>query len=370
MTSPLQVGVIGGGGIAQMMHLPTLAERPDLFTITALADVSEKTLQAVGDRYNVATRVEDYRELLGRADLDALLLFTSGCHRDALLDLARSDKHVFVEKPVAYSLKETEEVAQAARGRRGQLMVGYHKRFDPAYLRARDAVRAMRDLRYVEVTVLHPDDAAYRTHHAVLPVPERAWTPRPEEEAARSLVDHVTTGPAAGCVDLMLGKQAPAASRVGAYLLFDSLIHDVDAVRGILGEPERVLSAHTWRGGLAQQSLTAFPGDVRVAMSWISVPGMRLYEERLRFVSSEMRVTLTFPSPYLRHFPTPLLIEHMDGMELVAEQRTVSYEEAFRAEMHHFRACIAEGRPASPSLEDALGDARWIQQIAEAYAPR
>ena len=161
-----------------------------------------------------------------------------------------------------------------------------------------------------------------------------------------------------------------SAHRLGAYILFDSLIHDVSAVRGILGEPERVLSAYTWRGGMAQTSLTAFPKDVRVVMSWISLPGLRLYEERLRFVSPETRVTLTFPSPYLRHFPTPLLIEHMDGSEVVAEQRTVSYEEAFRAEMHHFRACIAEGRPASPSLDDALGDARWIQQIAEAYAPR
>ena len=65
---------------------------------------------------------------------DFLLVFTSGCHRDALLEIVKSDKHVFVEKPVAYSLKETEEVAQAARGRRGQLMIGYHKRFDPAYL--------------------------------------------------------------------------------------------------------------------------------------------------------------------------------------------------------------------------------------------
>ena len=367
MTAPLRVGVIGVGGIAQMMHLPTLAERPDLFQIGALADVSEKTLNAVGDRYGVATRVRDFRELIGRPDLDALLVFTSGCHRDAMLDLVKSDTHVFVEKPLAYSLKETEEVAAAARGRRGQLMVGYHKRFDPAYLHAREAVRKMRELRYVEVTVLHPDDSGARTHHAVLPVPGKPWSPRPEEEIDRGLADHVATGAGAGCVDLMTGKQAPAAHRLAAFILFDSLIHDVSAVRGILGEPERVLSAHAWRGGMAQTSVTAFPKDVRVVMSWVSIPGLRLYEERLRFVSPEMRVTLTFPSPYLRHFPTPLLIERMDGTDVVAEQRTVSYEEAFRAEMHHFRSCIAEGRPASPSIEDALGDARWIQQIAEAY---
>jgi predicted dehydrogenase len=370
MTAPLRVGVIGVGGIAQMMHLPTLAERPDLFAIGAIADVSEKTLAAVGDRYHVATRVRDYRDLLGRADLDALLVFTSGCHRDALLEIVKSDKHVFVEKPVAYSLKETEEVAAAARGRRGQLMVGYHKRFDPAWLRARDAVRGMRELRYVEVTVLHPDDAAARTHHAVLPTPEKPWSPRAEAEIDGGLAAHVATGAGAGCVDLMVGKQAPADHRLAAFILFDSLIHDVSAVRGILGDPERVLSAHAWRGGMAQTSVTLVPKDVRVVMSWISLPGVRLYEERLRFVSPEMRVTLTFPSPYLKHFPTPLLIERMDGTELVAEQRTVSYEEAFRAELHHFRACVAEGRPASPSIDDALGDARWIQQIAEAYGPR
>jgi predicted dehydrogenase len=368
MTEPLRVGVIGVGGIAQMMHLPTLAERPDLFSIAALADVSEKTLNAVGDRYRVATRVRDFHELLGRSDLDALLVFTSGCHRDAMLDLVKSDKHIFVEKPLAYSLKETEEVVAAAKGRRGQLMVGYHKRFDPAYLRAREAVRSMRELRYAEVTVLHPDDSGARTHHAVLPVPEKPWTQRPESEIDGGLAGHVASGAGAGCVDLMLGKKAPADHRLAAFILFDSLIHDVSAVRGILGEPERVLSAHAWRGGMAQTSVTAFPKDVKVVMSWVSLPGLRLYEERLRFVSPEMRVTLTFPSPYLRHFPTPLLIEHMDGSEVVAEQRTVSYEEAFRAELHHFRACIADGRPATPSLEDAVGDARWIQQIAEAYA--
>ena len=57
----------------------------------------------------------------------------------------------------------------------------------------------------------------------------------------------------------MVGKQAPPTHRLGAFILFDSLIHDVSAVRGILGEPERVISAHAWRGGMAQTSLTAVP---------------------------------------------------------------------------------------------------------------
>ena len=58
----------------------------------------------------------------------------------------------------------------------------------------------------------------------------------------------------------------------------------------------------------------------------------------------------------------------MEGEELVIEDHTVSYEEPFRDELHHFREAVQSGRPPAPSLEDALGDARWITRIASAYA--
>ena len=60
-------------------------------------------------------------------------------------------------------------------------------------------------------------------------------------------------------------------------------------------------------------------------------------------------------------------MERQEGDELVEERRTVSYEEAFRAELHLFRRCVREGRKPETSIEDALGDARWIQAIARAF---
>ena len=367
MSAALRVGVVGCGGIAQMMHLPTLFERPDLFAITALADVSRPTLEAVGRRYGVSALFDDYRELTARSDVDAVLLLASGSHRAPATAALEAGKHLFVEKPLGFGLQETEAIATVARKSKGLLMVGYHKRFDPHYLKARELVRGMRDLRYVEVAVLHPDDAAYRTHHVVLPLPDKPWTPLSEAETNRWLLRDAAEGPLAEDVTSIVGKDAPPPHKVAALLLSLSLIHDVDAVRGILGEPAQVISAEVWRGGMAQHSLTRFANDVRVGMSWISLPGVKHYEERLRFVSPEMRVTLAFPSPYLRHFPTPLEVERMDGEELVVEQLTVSYEEAFKAELLHFHRCLAEGKHPSPSLEDALGDARWVQAIAGAY---
>jgi len=367
MSGPLRVGVVGCGGIAQMMHLPTLAERPDLFTIVALADLDRATLEAVGRRYGVGGLHPDYRNLVSRADVDVMLLLTSGSHEEAAVAALEAGKHLFVEKPLGFSLEETERIAAVARRSRGRLMVGYHKRFDPGYLEAREEVKALHDLRYAEVTVLHPDDAAYREHHALLPVREPPRTSPGEEALRRAVVREATEGPLAGAVTATVGAGAPVEHRVGAFLLFQSLVHDVNAVRGMLGEPEEVVSAEVWQGGFAQHSISRFPGDVRVSMSWVFLPGLKHYEERLRFVSPQKRVTLVFPSPYLRHLPTPLQVERMEGGELVVEERTVSHEEAFRAELHHFRSSIVDGREPSPSLEDALGDARWLRAIARAY---
>jgi predicted dehydrogenase len=358
------VAVIGCGAIAQMMHLPTLSERPDLFTITGLADIDRATLDAVGRRYHVTRRATDFHELLSDPQAEAILVLASGGHRKFVLPALAAGKHVFVEKPLGFSVAETEEIAAAARRSGRLLMVGYHKRFDPAYLRTVDEVRRLESLRFVDVTVLHPDEDAYRRHHALLPMrPPAAVT---EEMLDRMALDESESQEMRPLLDATLGPDASAPLRVALLVLLTSLIHDVNALRGVLGEPEEVLSAHTWRNGMAQTSLTRFAGDVRAVMTWISVPEVAHYQEQLRFVSPERRVTLTFPSPYLRHAPTPLSIERMGGGSHVQERHTVSYEEAFRSELHHFRGAVLQGKPPSPGVEEALGDARWIEMIAKA----
>ena len=352
-----------------MMHLPTLAERPDLFTIAGIADVDDAVLAAVGDRYHVQRRTKDFRELLSAPDVDAVVVLANGAHRKFVEPALQAGKHVFVEKPLGFSASDTQAIADVAKRSGKLLMVGYHKRFDPAYQRARTEVQAMKALRYVDVTVLHPDEEPYQAHYAFQP--PRTPAPKADDATIDATVrrDSGTTEMNA-LLEETLGAGAPPASRVALFILLTSLIHDINALRGVLGEPEDVLSAHHWRGGMAQTSVTRFAGDVRVAMSWVSLPGVPLYEETVRFVSPEKRVKLIFPSPYLRHEPTPLVIERMDGDALVAEHHRVSYEEAFRVELHRFRDCVLSGEAPSPGIEDAIGDMRWIEMIAKKFDGR
>ena len=349
-----------------MMHLPTLAERPDLFTIAGIADVDDAVLAAVGDRYHVQRRTKDFRDLLAAPDVDAILVLANGAHRRFVEPALQAGKHVFVEKPLGFSASDTQAIGDVARRSGKLLMVGYHKRFDPAYQRARSEVQAMKALRYVDVTVLHPDEDPYQAHHAFQP--PRKPAPKPDDATIDAAVRRdSSTKEMSALLDETLGAKAATASRVALFILLTSLIHDVNAVRGVLGEPEEVLSAHYWREGMAQTSVTRFAGDVRVVMSWVSLPGVPLYEETVRFISPDKRVKLIFPSPYLRHEPTPLVIERMDGDALVAEHHRVSYEEAFRLELYRFREYVLSGEVPSPGIDDAIGDMRWIEMIARKW---
>jgi len=367
MTSPLRVGVIGCGGITQMMHLPFLAERPDLFSIEALADIDPATLEAVGRRYHVQRRFTDHRELLALPGVEAAVILSGDSHRQPVVDAARAGKQIFVEKPLGENMQEVQEVQEAVRSAGVTLMVGYHKRYDPGYLHARDQVRAMQDLRLARVEVLHPVDGRARDHYWLEPPQDPQSAARAGSEATDGLLEAATLGPARARIDAIIGPAAPAAQQVATFLLFNSLIHDINALRGILGEPEEVLLAESWRGGRCIHVVLRWRQDLRCTLTWIYLPGLQHYKEELLFVSPERRVTLTFPSPYFKHFPTPVTVEAMEEGRLVQQRVTVSYEEAFRAELQHFHRCVRAGEAPRTGIEDAIADTALLERIARAF---
>jgi predicted dehydrogenase len=361
----LKVGVIGCGGIAQMMHLPFLADRTDLFDIVALCDADEKTLEIVSRRYRVTNSFLDYETLLDLS-LDAVLLLHSGTHSEQVVAAASSGKHVFSEKPLAFSPAEASWVAEEVRRAGITLMVGYMKRYDPAYLYARELVKELQDLRLAQINVWHPDDSAYRTHYPLYPAPAAHRSAHRKDD--RGLMGIVTEGVIAERIEEAIGESAPAIQRIGYFLMCASLIHQINALRGILGEPERVMSTQIWHDGQGIASTLRYSSDLMCTLTWVNLPGVKNYQEQYLFLAPQGRVGLEFPSPYLRHFPTKLSIQGMDGEKAWNKQVTVSYREAFHEELLRFHDCVVSGTAPPTGIEDALKDAELIVQMAQAYS--
>src|SRR4051812_28352108 len=173
----LRTGVIGVGAIAQMMHLPYLRELDDCFTVAALCDVDAVALAEVGRRYGVTRLFAEANELLAEP-LDAVLILTSGDHAPVTIAALERGLHVLVEKPLAYILRETDEVIAAAERAGKTLMVGMMKQYDPGYQRGVELVHHLRDLRYVEATTLEPEGTLYHSHHPIA----RSGEPRQPRE--------------------------------------------------------------------------------------------------------------------------------------------------------------------------------------------
>ena len=121
----LKIGVIGCGAIAQVQHMPNLANLPDLFEVTMVCDLSLKAAEYVASKFKVPSFTTNYFELL-ESDVDAVLHCAGGHKPTAAIAAFEAGKHVFVEKPIG-NHQEIEDLFGLAKGHDKILFVGYQK---------------------------------------------------------------------------------------------------------------------------------------------------------------------------------------------------------------------------------------------------
>ena len=132
MSGKLKIGLLCCGGIAQIAHLPALRKAENI-EFTSVCDVAEDLLNAMADRYAIANRYKDYHTFLEKADIDAVLLpVADGFHALLSIECMKAGKHVLVEKPMAQTVEQCQQMLQVSDETGCQLQIGCMKRFDPA----------------------------------------------------------------------------------------------------------------------------------------------------------------------------------------------------------------------------------------------
>jgi predicted dehydrogenase len=342
--------VIGCGLIAQVMHLHYLRELADRFEIAAVCDLSEDVRDACAREYGVAEQFATWQELVARP-LDAVLVLTSGSHAPIAVAAAKAGKHVFVEKPMCFSVAEGEAMIGAAQEAGVTLMVGYNKRYDPAYARLLEESPTLRDLRLVQITTLESPLAPYVQHYNL-----RRGGPLSKDVAESLKADDEAR------IAVALPDADPLSRWAYRMVLLDSLVHEINAMRGVMGEPERLEFAD-----IRETGLTAIfnYGKAQCILAWVDLPGIARYSMEFAFYSPERRLTLKFPSPFLRSAPTLLVSEDGEDSSQHSSRREeiTSYRESFKEELVHFHDCVTSGREPVTSGRDSLHDIAICEAI-------
>lgn len=358
----IKVGVVGCGAIAQIMHLPHLKDLSELFELKAICDFSRQLLNSLGQKYGIDAnyRYTDYAAFLG-SDIDAVFVLTEGSHAPLVSQALKAGKHVFCEKPLCFTMREAEEIEKILEYTDKIVMVGYMKRYDPGFKYALELARQIENPRYTQVTVLHPSEQQYFDIHCVL-----RFDDVPKELKEAKILEHnKIIASAVGNIDESL-------KFVYYDAMLSSMVHNINVIRTIFGEPVGVRSTQIWPMSSYYPTINTvldYGETHHIVLTWSYLSGVRNYVEELSVFSDVERIKVKFSSPFLKNVPTIVTQESMQNGNLVTSKVEVSYDNAFKEELRVFYHCVTNNKCVPTDVKDAKADIQILQSILAINQP-
>jgi myo-inositol 2-dehydrogenase/D-chiro-inositol 1-dehydrogenase len=137
----VSIGIIGCGAIAESEHIPNILSISQA-KLVGICDINKNKLDEIGDKFNISARYVHFEELIERKDIDAVIIATPApTHAEIVLKSLDYGKKVFVEKPIAVSIEDAENIVNLSRKVSLPVMVGYQLRFLPNHQKVKEFIR-------------------------------------------------------------------------------------------------------------------------------------------------------------------------------------------------------------------------------------
>ena len=225
MMKKLRVGFAGAGAISQY-HLVGWSEMADA-QVVAICDIDEAKASAKAQAFGIPVVYTDFRAMIERENLDAVDIVTPvGTHAELTRIASDAGVHVSCQKPLTPTVREAEELI-AYVGGRVRFMVHENYRFRPHYVMIHEWLEQGRigEITQARMTV-----------------------------RCQGMIE------VGGVAPFLLNRQ-PYLKDFTRLLIFEVLIHNLDAMRVLLG-PLEVVAAR-----IAKVNRTLAGEDTAVALS-------------------------------------------------------------------------------------------------------
>ncbi|MFV0429007.1 MAG: Gfo/Idh/MocA family protein [Arachnia sp.] len=357
--APLRIAVIGAGAISQSVHLTSL--RRAGFELTWVCDVSPTRAAAIAAASG-ARPATDPAEVFAAPDVDAVLLATPGSHAQLAAQALRAGKHVLAEKPLAFTVREVDELVELAASTGLTAQVGYMKMFDPLTQTAAAELADLHGIRLVRVTVSHPADDPQIAH---LRLPEPPADADPGVIAAAVDYDRARAAEALpGADDAVLDYYM--------NVLNGSVIHEFSLLRAVgLSLPAQWdASVVTPLEGPEPASLlaTATVDGTVFQLSWNWLPEYPEYDEELAVFGANGRLEFHLAKPYLLEERSRLISRRHDAELRRDTTYTAGHDTGFLRQLDAFAEAIGNRTTNQASFAGAALDIAALQEVARGIA--
>ncbi len=139
--APLKFGLIGCGRIAEANHIPEILSLGKKAVVTAMFDKQKGKAEALAAKFNLKSKICKTLDELLASDIDAVMIATPNLyHYEQTLAALNAGKHVLVEKPMASSLEEADEMIDFAAKKGLVLQVNQSLRYYAPYKKVKELI--------------------------------------------------------------------------------------------------------------------------------------------------------------------------------------------------------------------------------------
>jgi predicted dehydrogenase len=137
----VRLALLGCGEVVRAKHLPALKRIADL-RIVAVCDLDHDRCQAVADQFGIPRQTTAAADVFAMKDVDVVGVCTNpGSHAVLAVGAMQAGKAVYVEKPLAQTVAECEQLVNEAERNRVTAMTGFHMRFHRLVAQAREKLQ-------------------------------------------------------------------------------------------------------------------------------------------------------------------------------------------------------------------------------------
>lgn len=296
----MKIGMIGIGDIARKAYLPILGTRSDIEL--SIASRNQEVVDEVGRQYRTRNQFSTVQELIS-SNIDAAFVHTStDSHADILRQLIAAGIHVFVDKPIAYTLRESEEIVTLAQQHKVKLMVGFNRRFMPMYKSAKETIPTI--------------ETAFMQKNRIGPVSPIRQT------------------------------------------IFDDFIHVVDTLLYYVGEPETIMVNGKVEDGLLHYLVFNLMSRKTNGLGMMNRQ-TGITEERLEIMGCQQKIVVH------NCVHTTTYINHSEQHSTFGDWTSVLYRRGFVDMIDHFIDCIRNGSDFLSSGAKSLHTHRICEDITQ-----
>jgi predicted dehydrogenase len=352
----IRVAVLGSGGRAQ--DVMTKFKMVPATEIVAVCDVYEPHRDAALKIAGAAAKAYlDYREVLDRKDVDAVLIGSPDhWHKQMLVDAVRAGKDAYLEKPIIHAIEEGAEMVRAVEETKRVVQTGTQQRSWEHYIRGKEIVDSGKLGKIIYVHTYWYQN--YLT-----------WTSEPPRIDTSKLDWKRWLGSAP---DQPFDPQKFALWRhywdFGGGILTDLLTHWIDVIQWYMNQPAPKTATTTgqtylfkWEAPDAVTTALEFPGDFMVTFT--GAYNSSIDDGGIEFRGSQ--ATLKIDRAHLAVYP--------EGKEWEPASMAPKPEIFVRAErdgtddhVKNFLDCVRSRQTPSASIQVGFEAARtgWISNIA------